>query len=172
MPTLRSEELFFLHHIHNVRRESLHVRLERLIVRPEHRPGRVMQPHRHAPEGPFCGDERPNAQDHVQPGVLDDLRESHQIEPLLEVVLALGGLVAVPEHVGLDAVGAAVLGLGHQLRPHLGDAAGVVDGGGDEEAAAAGDDEGAVVIRDARVGARCGGGGGAEQRYQRQQQEE
>lgn len=137
------------------------MRLEWLVVRPEHRPRHIMQPHRHAPEAPLSGDERPDAQDHVQPGVLDDPREPHQIEPVLEVVLAGGGFVAVPEHVGLDAVGAAVLGLGHQLGPHRGDAAGVVDGGGDEEASAAGDDEGAVVVRHI-------GGGGGEQRKQQQ----
>jgi len=33
--------------------------------------------------------------------------------------LAWGDLMAVPEDVGLDAVGAAILGLGHQLGPHL-----------------------------------------------------
>lgn len=135
--------------------------LEWLIVRPENRPWHVMQPHWHASEIPLGGDERPDAQDQVQPGVLDDPNEPHQVEPVLEEVLAWGGLMAVPEDVGLDAVGATVLGLGHQLGPHRGDAAGVVDGGGDEEAAAAGDDEGAVVVR------HIGGGG---ERRQKQQQ--
>lgn len=124
-----------------------------------------MQPHRHAPEVPLGGNEGPDAQHQVEPGVLDDLGEPHQIEPVLEVVLAGGGLVAVPEHVGLDAVGAAVLGFGHQLGPHRGDAARVVDGCGDEEAAAAGDDEGAAVVRHTGVG-----GGGDEEEEQRKQQ--
>lgn len=138
------------------------MRLERLVVGPEHSSRYVMQPHRHAPEVPLGGDEGADAQHQVEAGVLDHPHELHQIEPVLEVVLAGGGLVAVPEDVGLDAVGAAFLGLGHQLGPHRGDAARVVDGGGDEEAAAAVDDEGAVVVRHTR-------GGGHEQRKQEQQ---
>lgn len=137
--------------------------LEWLIARTEDRSWHVMQPHRHASKVPLGGDERPDAQDQEEAGVLDDLNESHQVEPVLEVVLAWGDLMAVPEHVGLNAVGAAVLGLGHQLGPHLGDAAGVVDGGGDEEAAATGDDEGAVVVRHI--------GGGVERRQQQQHQQ-
>lgn len=137
--------------------------LEWFIVRTENRSWHVMQPHRHASKVPLRGDERANAQDQEQAGVPDDLHEPHQVEPILEVVLAWGDLMAVPEDVGLDAVGAAVLGLGHQLGPHLGDAAGVVDGGGDDEAAAAVDDEGAVVVRHI--------GGGAERRQQQHQQE-
>lgn len=138
--------------------------LERFIVSPENRSWHVVQPHRHASEVPLGGDKRPDSQDQEQPSVLDDLDESHQVEAVLKVVLAWGDLMAVPEDVGLDAVGAAVLGLGHQLGPHLGDAAGVVDGGGDEEAAAAGDDEGAVVVRHI--------GGGVERRQQQEEEEE
>lgn len=141
------------------------MRLERLVVGPEDRSRYVVQPRRHAPEVPLGGDEGADAQHEEEPGVLDNPRELHQIEAVLEVVLAGGGLVAVPEDVGLDAVGAALLGLRHQLGPHRGDAAGVVDGGRDEQAAAAGDDEGAVVVRHAR-------GRGRGDHEQLQQQEE
>lgn len=134
--------------------------LEWLVVCPENRSWHVVQPHRHASIIPLGGDIGPDAQDQEQPSVSNDLHKPHQVKPVLEVVLAWGDFMAVPEDVGLDAVGAAVLGFSHQLGPHLGDAAGVVDGGGDDEAAAAGDDEGAVVVRHI--------GGAVERRHQQQ----
>lgn len=81
--------------------------------------------------------------------------------------------MAVPEDIRFNGISAAVLGHGHEARPHLGsqisttsisktiskedkkrkqayfgDAAGVVNGSGDDEPSPAIDDEGTMVIGD------------------------
>lgn len=56
--------------------------------------------------------------------------------------------MAVPEDIRFNGISAAVLGHGHEARPHFGDAAGVVNGSGDDEPSPAIDDEGTMVIGD------------------------
>jgi hypothetical protein len=67
---------------------------------------------------------------------------------LLSPYLTLLGLVDVPEHVGLDGVEPALLGLGDELRPHVRRAPRVVDGPGEEDFPVAVDHERAAVVAD------------------------
>jgi hypothetical protein len=111
-----------------------------------------------APEVPLGADVGSDAEVDVEAGLLDELDEPDEVVAVAEVVLPLHRLVPVPEHVRLDHVQPAVLGLLDQVRPHLRRAARVVDGPGHENPPLPVDHHSLVVVRHRAIGRRGDGG--------------
>ncbi len=76
-----------------------------------------VQPARQAAEIPFGADVRSGPENHIQPEVVGEVDELHDVLVALEIPLPFGRFVEVPGHVGADAVQTGPLGLEKPIRP-------------------------------------------------------
>ena len=125
----------------------LHRVAPHLVVRSEPHAILVRQPRRYAAVVPLCAHVRADAQVGEQAGLSDGVEEQCEVAAARPVHRVLCGLVPVPEHVDLYHVQPVRRRLLHELRPHGGSGARVVDAAGQEGDGLVVQPNGAAVIR-------------------------